>query len=252
MASGIKMKIQFEADFISRYVFQPIYSSDGRLLAVEILSRFDSLDGDLAMPTEIGVGLLTPRQRVALFNEQLLLIEQYASWFIEHQVLLSINIEQSVAELIVNDRHVAQRLQRLPFMVLEISEGFPQLSAGKKNVTLCWLSERFTLWLDDFGSGKAPLNALYDGLFDYVKIDRRFYWQLFAHQGYDMIIDSLLKNINLLCHGTIVDGIEDKHHFDKLIDAEVFGLQGFLWPSVSVDNLDSLHPVPEVFNREKQ
>ncbi|HAT3694549.1 TPA: EAL domain-containing protein, partial [Serratia marcescens] len=39
------MNIQLEADFISSYVFQPVYSMEGRLLAVEMLSRFNSLDG---------------------------------------------------------------------------------------------------------------------------------------------------------------------------------------------------------------
>lgn len=98
----------------------------------------------------------------------------------------------------------------ISFIAFEVSESFPNLSAGKNNPSVRRLSEMFTLWLDDFGSGKATLTALYDGLFDYVKIDKRFYWQLFTHQGYDVVIDSLLKNINLLCKGVIVGGIEKK------------------------------------------
>ncbi|WP_199639082.1 EAL domain-containing protein [Serratia sp. PAMC26656] len=246
------MKIQFEADFISRYVFQPVYSMDGRLLAVEILCRFNSLDGDLAMPADIGITLLTPAQRVELFNEQLRLAEQHACWFIEHDVLLTLNIEETIVDAILADDLLCQRLRQWSFIALEISEAFPNLSAGKNNTKVSRLSEMFTLWLDNFGSGQATLTALYDGLFDYVKIDKHFYWQLFAHQGYDVVIDSLLKNINLLCKGVIVCGIEKKEYFNKLRHAGVFGLQGFLWPSVGVDNLVALRVTPEEFNNNNR
>jgi len=109
----------------------------------------------------------------------------------------------------------------------------------------------FMLCLDNFGSGQATLTALYDGLFDYVKIDKRFYWQLFTHYGYDVVIDALLKNINLLCKGVIVGGIERKEYFNKLRHAGIFGLQGFLWPSVGVDSLQDLQVMPGEFNNNK-
>jgi len=246
------MKIQFEADFISSYVFQPVYSMDGRLLAVEILCRFNSLDGDLAMPADIGITLLTPDQRIELFNEQLRLAEQYASWFIEHDVLLTLNIEETLVDAILADELLCQRLRQWSFIAFEISEAFPNLSAGQNNTKVSRLSEMFTLWLDNFGSGQATLTALYDGLFDYVKIDKHFYWQLFTHQGYDVVIDSLLKNINLLCKGVIVCGIEKKEYFNKLRHAGVLGLQGFLWPSVGVDNLAALRGTPEEFNNNNR
>ncbi|WP_454877997.1 EAL domain-containing protein [Serratia inhibens] len=242
------MKIQFEADFISSYVFQPVYSMEGRLLAVEILCRFNSLDGDLAMPADIGINLLSASQRIELFHEQLRLAEQHAGWFVEHDVLLTFNIEETLVDVILTDDLLCQRLRQWPFIAFEISEGFPNLSAGKNNTKVSRLSEIFPLWLDNFGSGQATLTALYDGLFDYVKIDKRFYWQLFDHQGYDVVIDSLLKNINLLCKGVIVCGIEKKEYFNKLRHAGVFGLQGFLWLSVDVDNLAALRITPEEFN----
>ncbi|VEA65454.1 Cyclic di-GMP regulator CdgR [Serratia plymuthica] len=225
---------------------------DGRLLAVEILCRFNSLDGGLAMPADIGITLLTPAQRIELFNEQLRLAEQHASWFIEHDVLLTLNIEETLVDAILTDDLLCQRLRQWSFIALEISEAFPNLSAGKNNTKVSRLSEMFTLWLDNFGSGQATLNALYDGLFDYVKIDKHFYWQLFTHQGYDVVIDSLLKNINLLCKGVIVCGIEKREYFNKLRHAGIFGLQGFLWPSVGVDNLAALRATPEEFNNNNR
>ncbi|ANM79214.1 EAL domain protein [Serratia marcescens] len=147
---------------------------EGGLLAVEMLSRFNSLDGDLAMPAEIGINLLAPEQRIELFNEQLKLAEQHAAWFTDNNVQLTINIEETIVELILSDSALCQRIGQYPFIAFEMSESFPNLSAGKNNPSVRRLSEMFTLWLDDFGSGKATLTALYDGLFDYVKIDKRF------------------------------------------------------------------------------
>ncbi|MEB6338102.1 EAL domain-containing protein [Serratia rhizosphaerae] len=241
------MKIQFETDFIIRHVFQPVYTLGGRLLAVEIQSRFNSRDGALAMPAEIGVNLLPSAQRTALFYEQLAVIEACADWFIMHQVLLSINIDDTLAGLLLQDNELRQRLRRQPFIVIEISESFPQLSAGKNNETIRRLSEFFTLWLDDFGSGQATLAPLYDGLFSYVKVDKRFYWQLFSHPGSDTVMDSLLRNINLLCKGIIVGGIENKAYFNHLDRAGVLGLQGFLWPAVGAEQLDTLREIPSEF-----
>ena len=213
------MNIQSDVDFISQYVFLPIYAMTGRLLAVELLTRFTGSGDNLAMPTEIGLRLLTPEQRIELFTDQLTLAEKRR-----------------------------QRVQQLPFIAFEINEIFPNLSAGKDNVKIRSLSDYFSLWLDGFGSGKATLTALYDGLFDFVKIDKRFYWQLVTQQGYDLVIDSLLKNINQLCKGVIVCGIEKHEYFNKLTNTGVLGLQGFLWPAISVDNLRSLRRIAEEFD----
>ncbi|MCP1065726.1 hypothetical protein M5G07_10515 [Serratia symbiotica] len=63
-----------------------------------------------------------------------------------------------------------------------------------------------------------------------------------------MVIDALLKNINLLCKGVIVVGIKRKAYFNKLRHVGVFVLQGFLWPSVCVDSLQALQAMPGEFN----
>ncbi|CAI0840510.1 MULTISPECIES: EAL domain-containing protein [Serratia] len=242
------MNIQSDVDFISQYVFLPIYAMTGRLLAVELLTRFTGSGDNLAMPTEIGLRLLTPEQRIELFTDQLTLAEKHASWFVANGVTLTINIEETVVDWLLGSETRRQRVQQLPFIAFEINESFPNLSAGKDNVKIRSLSDYFSLWLDGFGSGKATLTALYDGLFDFVKIDKRFYWQLVTQQGYDLVIDSLLKNINQLCKGVIVCGIEKHEYFNKLTNTGVLGLQGFLWPAISVDNLRSLRRIAEEFD----
>jgi EAL domain-containing protein (putative c-di-GMP-specific phosphodiesterase class I) len=162
-------------EYLSIYSFQPVYSMAGRLLALEMFSRFNSPNGNLAMPAGIGFNLLSEEQKIELFNEQLILAEHYADWFVEYDVLLTINIEETVVDFLLNDHFLRQRIQRLLFIVFAVGEISPNLSAGKNNEKLNRLSREFTLWLNNLGSGNSTLTALYDGLFDYVKIDKRFY-----------------------------------------------------------------------------
>ncbi|MGK2889165.1 MAG: hypothetical protein ACSLEN_08680 [Candidatus Malihini olakiniferum] len=57
----------------------------------------------------------------------------------------------------------------MPFVHLEINEGFLCLSEGKGNNDITELSNMFPLWLDNLGSGKVNLKAFDDGLLIYVK-----------------------------------------------------------------------------------
>jgi len=242
------MHIQLDPEFISHSVFQPVYLMSGKLFSVELLTRFHGVAGSLVMPAGIGITLLSPEQRIELFDEQLQFAEQNALWFVENEIILTINIDETVVDWILCDWVLSNRLQQCTFIAFEISESFPNLSAGKDNNKIRLLKDSHTLWLDGFGSGKATLSALYDGLFDYVKIDKRFYWHLFAQQGYDVVMDSLLKNINILCQGVIVCGIEKKEHFTALRNAGVLGLQGFLWPMVKADTLYTLPLIAKEFD----
>ncbi|STS93075.1 cyclic diguanylate phosphodiesterase (EAL) domain-containing protein [Klebsiella variicola] len=47
------------------------------------------------------------------------------------------------------------------------------------NSLAAWQNPQDTsLWLDDFGSGYAGINAIRGYHFDYVKIDKDFFWHL--------------------------------------------------------------------------
>lgn len=234
------MNIQLEAFFTSSYVFQPIYTLTGKLLAVELLSRFNSPSGNLSMSPDILIGLLRREQKAELLMEQITLVEACADWFYQHAISLTINLDEDMVDIILTDINCCRRLQNLGFIAFEISESFPGLSLGRRNVKIAALSRHFPLWLDDFGSGKSNLAALYDGLFTYVKIDKHFFWRLSDQPSYDAVLSSVLKNVNPLCKGIVIAGIEEDRYLNRLYDADILGVQGFLWPNVAVTELERL------------
>ncbi|WP_244191028.1 hypothetical protein [Dickeya dadantii] len=69
------MRIQLEVDYVSQYLFSPIYHLDSRLLALEMIGRFQSAAGNLSMPQEILLGMLSRRQKQTLLREQLAILK---------------------------------------------------------------------------------------------------------------------------------------------------------------------------------
>lgn len=49
-----------------------------------------------------------------------------------------------------------------------------------------------SLWLDDFGSGYAGINAIRGYHFDYVKIDKDFFWHLMRKESGRQLMDALV------------------------------------------------------------
>ncbi len=129
-----------------------------------------------------------------------------------------------MVDIILADGHYLQRLQQLDFIEFEISERFPQLFLGKENKRLTTLSRHFRLWLDDLGMGKANMTAMYDGLFTYAKLDKHFFWRMTRQASGKQLFSALLKNINPLCKGIVISGIEQGAYLDWLYDADILGV----------------------------
>lgn len=89
------------------------------------------------------------------------------------------------------------------------------------------------LWLEDFGPGYSNLTMLHSGIFEIVKIDRRFFWQF----GDGHIFDTLLSHLNQLCNGVIVEGVENQTQVDLLARKAIYGMQGYHWHSVYSSDL---------------
>lgn len=245
---GTEMKIQRDTAFISTFAFQPIYTLQGKLLAVELIVRFNSEDHKLSAPTELVMKSLEREQVVALLAEQLAWAEQHADWFQRAGVSLNLNIGEPAARAIVQESVLRRHLMALPFIHLEIVESFPSLSSGKRNPVLAALRRDFTLWLDNFGSGSATLTPLFDGLFDYVKVDKTFFWQLVDGDHFTIVMPSLIRNVNRFCHGIIIEGADSRTYFNAFSELPLAGVQGQLWPGREGSQLDSLLIPPPEFD----
>lgn len=218
------MKLNIEVN--CSYVCEPIHKQDGSLLAVELLSRFSAKSVDLPIDVENFINTLDVDGKTDLFQDQLRAVKVYRDWFIAHHVLLSINIDFDLASVIVTDE--------LPFLRLEIMETFSNLSDGMNNPLLRDLAERYPLWLDDLGSGGSTLNAVTANIFEYVKIDKHFFWQ---HNKHTFPI--LINNIKKYCLGVIVVGVENQDEFEQLKGSNIDAMQGYLFDQLSLDELVS-------------
>ncbi|PPE57651.1 EAL domain-containing protein [Pectobacterium brasiliense] len=124
--------------------------------------------------------------------------------------------------------------------MLEINEFFPQLSQGKENAALLNLSQSVPLWLDNFGSGKATLKPLHDGLVRGVKLDRQFIGQLLSRPTNTLMMEPLLRTIKNSYSGIsiIAKEINNVAILNKIGQLNVDAVQGQMWPAVHFEQLE--------------
>ena len=96
------------------------------------------------------------------------------------------------------------------------------------------LAELYPLWLDDLGRGDSTLNAVTANIFEYVKIDKHFFWQ---HNKHTFPI--LINNIKKYCLGVIVVGVENQDESEQLKGSNIDAMQGYLFNQLTLDELVS-------------
>ncbi|ACX88520.1 EAL domain-containing protein [Pectobacterium parmentieri] len=233
------MRIHLAVDYISDYVFWPIFRLDGTLLAVEMISHFNGLSGKLSMPADILLTQLNSSQKHDFVHEQLLFIKEKSAWFIDNHVQLVLKVGREITEILIKSDVLRGEIKRLDFVLLEINEFFPQLSQGKENAALLNLSQSFPLWLDNFGSGKTTLKPLHDGLVRGVKLDRQFIGQLLSRPANTLMIEPLLRTIKNSYSGIsiVAKEINNMAILNKIGQLNIDAVQGQMWPAVHFDGL---------------
>ncbi|MFB4869916.1 EAL domain-containing protein, partial [Enterobacter chengduensis] len=172
-----------------------------------------------------------------LLKQQLETVEVHASWFREHRLFCTVNVDTVQARLCVFDRDIIQLLDKLDFIRLEISENFEGLVLGINHPVLKkLLNVGYRLFLDDLGSGRANVTALTTGCYEAVKIDRAFYREEVQKPTFNI----LMKNIMKYCPYVIVEGVEQRQELTVLRDAGVTAVQGYLYRSVPFHKVNNL------------
>ncbi|WP_263458493.1 EAL domain-containing protein [Brenneria tiliae] len=214
---------------------EPIYSCRNRLFAMELLTRFN----DQGLYSEKYIQQMSSSEKQALLVDQLESITTKQCYFIDNDILLSVNVDFAMAMFLSRDSYIRNLLDNLPFIRLEISENFPNLSDGLRNPLLAKLYERYLLWLDDFGSGNANIYALSQSTFSYVKVDKHFYWEMIRN-GKEYTLPVLISNIKKYCQGVIIEGVQNNAEYFLLKNCDIDGMQGHIYPSYRLDNLPIL------------
>lgn len=74
---------------------------------------------------------------------------------------------------------------------------------------LRFLSERFTLWLDDFGSGNAGLMWGLSGMFERVKISHEFFHYALKNRCAMPLLHAVADTVACYNRGVILEGVEN-------------------------------------------
>lgn len=226
------------------FICEPVYQHNGKLLAVELLSRFTTDSFKMPIYTERFLHLLNAQMKSQLLYEQLSSVRNHHQWFIEKKLILSINIDFDMAQAVLYDEKVIALLDSMPFIRLEIMESFPNLSEGAKNPLLSKLAKRYSLWLDDFGSGNTNIAAAASGFFECIKIDKNFYWQW---EG-SVTFNNLVMRLRDHCQNVVVEGVETHQQFSQLADMGVDAMQGYLFSAFPLDEVSQLTLQYDHFN----
>ena len=140
---AVKMKVHLSADYQSETWFCPVYSLAGQLTAVELITQFVHDSAPITLPQDLLLPQLDDAQQLRLLQSQLLLLEKYRDFFTRHQITALVRIDDSMALTLLNSEFLLRKFKQLSFIVLDISETFPQLSQGKMQPLLVALQREF-------------------------------------------------------------------------------------------------------------
>ncbi|HCJ9319335.1 TPA: EAL domain-containing protein [Escherichia coli] len=218
------------SDISVRYVFQKMFSPKGTLVAVECLSRFDSL----SISPENFFRYANTGLRESIFMEQLALIEKHKQWFNKNGISATINVDDHILNILLRPE-IKNLVGHIGCVHFEVTENSNKLL---NNALATWSDPRSaTLWLDDFGSGNAGISAIRGYHFDYVKIDKDFFWHLMQKDSGRPLMDALITFLSRNHHNVIIEGVESEAHKKWLQGMEWFAIQGHYWKEVSIEQL---------------
>ncbi|MFW0766879.1 EAL domain-containing protein [Trabulsiella odontotermitis] len=224
-----------------RYVFQPMFNREGKLIAVECLSRLDPLKHSGFSQVEQFFSTASPGLRQDILLEQIALVRRHQAWFQRHDVMVTLNIDEQTLMVLDND-FVAECVSELHCLHFEINE-FSGTLIKHSPVTRA-ISEKYSFWLDDFGAGYAGFSALAVQPFRFIKTDKCLLWSLFEKKNGQELMSSLLRFFSANQHQVIVEGVETPAHRQWLEEMPWFALQGLLWRESSIETLMSHMPAP--------
>ncbi|EOV9625453.1 cyclic-guanylate-specific phosphodiesterase [Cronobacter sakazakii] len=220
------------------YTYQPIYRTDGRLLAVELLTivAHPSDPSRRIAPDRYFAGLPV-RYRVDVIEEQLQVLSSRAPFFTENNILASVNVDGPTLMAMRDMPKIRALTEALPWVRFELVEhiSLPQDS------TFASFCEFGPLWLDDFGTGMANFSALNEVRYDYIKVARDLFIMLRQSSEGRNLFTMLLQLMNHYCEGVIVEGVETLEEWQDVQQSPALAAQGyFLSRPVPFETLETV------------
>jgi len=208
------------------FVYEPIVKVTGRVLGFEMLTRRHQSDTALCDAEHL-FSMLPAQLKTEIFSEQVNIVASNAAYLRGQHVHVSLNVDVDIAEFIARSPSLKNTLRRLPFLRLEINEHFPELYLPCAQPLLTQLASCCALWLDDFGSVNYPIQQPQHDRFECIKLDKHYFWQYQDTES----LSEVIQQLNQVCRGVIVEGIETPAQRKGLMNQGILGMQGYLWPA---------------------
>lgn len=203
------------------------------LQGLEVVVNFVGSGSNVRAPAELVLPRLTPQEALALFNEQLALLESCQLFFIQQQLIAWINISPLIVESILQDEQLAASIEKLPFLEFIINENYPGLNNGQENHSLVLLQKKHPLMLSNFGAGGASTKAIFDGLFHRVMLDKNFVHQRLSSRSFEPFMRAIVSQVEPHCQAVMIAGIDNENILSRVAPFHFSAMQGALWPAVA-------------------
>lgn len=235
------MIVTFEQTYCSELLFLPARNGSGKLVGLEIIAKFFSVDDDeVRTPTELVIPRFSAEQALMLFREKLALLESCQIFFIQQQLIAWINITPAIGAAILSDNKLAASLKRFPFIEFTVNENYPSLNTGGENDLLARLAKRYPLVLTNFGAGKASTKVVFNALFHRIALDKNFIHQRLAESSFEPFMRAIISQVQPYCSALMVAGVDDEAARQRLACFPFDAMLGALWPAVNVSMLTRL------------
>jgi len=217
--------------------YQPIIDTDGQVMAMEALVRWQH-------PTR---GLLPPGEFIPIAEDTDLIIHlgrwvlaqacrQMKQWQAELPVNDHLAISVNVSSNQFSQPNFAAEVTKLlhdtglsPHRLrLEITESMAMTEPATAIATLTRLrSTGVSIDLDDFGTGCSSLSYLHRMPLNSLKIDKSFVWAMKTDKVGYCIVQTIIKLAHLLDVRVVAEGVENQEQLDVLKSLGCDYLQGY-------------------------
>ncbi|MCS6059310.1 hypothetical protein LNN75_09120 [Klebsiella pneumoniae subsp. pneumoniae] len=112
-----------------RFVLEPSYKKDGSVHSWEILTKNvikKNANGYLANESAFCFSTLSDKEKIDLFNKQILTIEEIDAYKLKLKPV-SLNVDSLISDYILNDKYISDYLKKQKTLPLRLTKSFMNL-----------------------------------------------------------------------------------------------------------------------------
>lgn len=216
------------------FVFQPICSRTNEIVFVECLTRIN----DINSTTQDFFTSIDDQAKLHIMLAQLELLRNNKCFFEKNNLMATVNVSFKNMDILYEDQ-IKKIIDDIFFVNLELNELSSHLLSS--DALKKFSSYYKYLWLDDFGAGLSNFNIIHEKKFKYIKLDRFMFWKSFNSEEGKNMLHQLIEYLTSEGYFVVIEGIENKIHFEWFKNTSSYAGQGFFWPEMNIDTLKKVY-----------